>query len=131
MKRFHFLQTALIAVLMVVAASCTSIREASEGDYENAPARRQVFADPYYGNRNVIVLERDPFTGQYYQVSPFGSFSDSYYGFGYGYPYNSRYYNRGGGYYRSAPSRAPQQSPQQREANRNAARETILGKKGQ
>jgi hypothetical protein len=89
MKRFSFLQVVVLAALLVTVASCGAPMY-SEGDpYGNAPAQANVYyGDPYYGGVNTIVVERDPYTGQYYQVSP------GYYGSGvYSTPGN-RYYSR-------------------------------------
>ena len=97
MKYFKLLPMAIITVLMVVMVSCTTVRDAS-GDYGDAPSRRRVYYDnPYYGN--TIILERDPYTGQLYQISPNGYGYSPYGAYGYdNYPYNrnSGNYNRGG-----------------------------------
>ncbi|MGV3658167.1 MAG: hypothetical protein ACO1NX_09435 [Chitinophagaceae bacterium] len=145
MKRFPFLSTALIAVLAVVAVGCTVPYEtAGGGYYEDRVDRGGYYGSPY--GSNVIVVERDPYTGRYYQVSPYGS---------YGYPaggnryYDSRYNNnrnvnrgtrynnnvRNGGTYRNNDAQRQQQA-QQREQQRQAdvrkmesTKESILGKK--
>src|SRR5215213_9475645 len=95
MKRFSFLQASVLVALMVAVASC-GVPMGTTGDYyEDAPTRRNVYyGDPYYGGVNTIIVERDPYTGRYYQVSP------GYYGGGmYSkpvYPRGGRVYNRGG-----------------------------------
>ena len=146
MKRFPFLPAALIAILAVVAVGCTVPYETAGGYYEDRVERGGYYGGSPYGS-NVIVVERDPYTGRYYQVSPYGS---------YGYParggryYDSRYYNnnhnvnrgtrynnnvRNGGSYRNNDVQRQQQA-QQREQQRQADvrqmesnRESILGKK--
>lgn len=156
MKRFSFLQVVVLAALLVTVASCGAPMY-SEGDgYGDAPAQGNVYyGDPYYGGVNTIVVERDPYTGRYYQVSP------GYYGGGVGVysapvnPYynrrnnNNRYYNNNrnynanrnynsgnNGYYRTYPQaqrqQQPQQTPVQRQQvqqQRNEAKDAILGKK--
>lgn len=144
MKRFPFLSVALIGILMVVAVGCTIPYEtAGGGYYEDRADRGSYYGSPY--GSNVIVVERDPYTGRYYQVSPYGS---------YGYPSGGRYYdsrynnnhnvNRGtrynnnvrnGGTYRNNDAQRQQQA-QQREQQRQAdvrqmesSKESILGKK--
>lgn len=146
MKRFPFLPAALIAILAVVAVGCTVPYEtAGGGYYEDRVERGGYYGGGAYGS-NVIVVERDPYTGRYYQVSPYGS---------YGYParggryYDSRYNNnhnvnrgarynnnvRNGGSYRNNDVQRQQQA-QQREQQRQAdvrqmesTKESILGKK--
>lgn len=98
MKRFNFLSVAVIAVLMVFAVGCTTLQEGAGGYYEDAPPSRTYRQAPY-GTNQVIVVERDPYTGRYYQVSPYGHYGSPYDNFGYGYPASPRGHNRGG-YYR-------------------------------
>jgi hypothetical protein len=139
MKRFPFLSVVIAGLLMVAAVGCTTMKELPEDDdytYQQsrvAPGRILV-DDPYYGT---IVLERDPFTGRYYQVNDrFGSY-------GYSSRYNNydRYrdgYSRNQNtYYRSRQqqpvTRAPQNTQtedQKREFERQKqeARRRILGK---
>lgn len=129
MKRFPFLQMVLALVLAVTAFSCTTLREA-DGDYyervSGSPDRIYI-DDPY---RGTVVMERDPYTGRYYEVN----------GVGYGNRYGtySRGYNSRGYYprydrriYRSPQQSTPQQPSQeqirQKEQNRNEARNKILG----
>jgi len=125
MKSVKFLLAIFTAV--VVMASCATTQGASGEDYDLDNARvignRVYVDDPYYGT---VVLERDPFSGRYYDVT---------YGYGgYRSPYNT--YNRG---YRTTPryyrnnsrgSIGTVQRPTQKEitpANREAARKKILG----
>jgi hypothetical protein len=143
MKRFNFLSVAVIAVLMVFAVGCTTLQESAGGYYEDAP-RSRAYRQAPFGSNQVIVVERDPFTGQYYQVSPYGHYGSRYDNFGYGYPASPRVYNRGGGYYRgntarpsvgnnSRPSNGNNrviQQPQRRNAgseSTNQAREILKG----
>ena len=117
----------IAAILLVTAVSCTSTRDIYQEDdgyrtSRHAPDRILV-DDPYYGT---IVMERDPFTGRYYQV---GSYGQSAYGY-------DRY--RDSRYYRNYPRRQviyqqgndtrSEQSPQQKEASRQEARKKVLGK---
>ncbi len=93
MKNIKFL-LGLFAV-MIIMASCATTQGAYEDDFDNTRTRqignRVYMEDPYYGT---VVLERDPYTGRYYDVT-YGSRSRMGGGF-YGNPY-------GGGYYRRAP----------------------------
>lgn len=138
MKHFSFLQVVIAALLMVTAISCTTVREVYEDDEEGyysgsrrgAPGRIYV-DDPYYGT---VVLERDPYSGRYYQVGPYGNSIryntyDRYYRGGYG-----GNWNRGGGYYggdyRTPSSRNNQPSAEQRrqvEQKKSDARSKVLG----
>jgi hypothetical protein len=133
----------------VVAVGCTVPYEtAGGGYYEERVDRGGYYGSSPYGS-NVIVVERDPYTGRYYEVSPYGS---------YGYPVggrgvyntprgNSRYYNnrdtrynnsvRDGGSYRNNNNQQyRQQQTEQRQQQRQAdvrqmesTKESILGKK--
>lgn len=150
MKRFPFLSAALIAVLMVVAVGCTIPYDTAGGYYEDRPDRGGYYggySNSPYGS-NVIVVERDPYTGRYYEVSPYGA---TPYGYGggrgvYVAPRNNTRYNnnrdtrynntvRDGGSYRNNEVQRQQQT-QQREQQRQAeakqmesTKESILGKK--
>src|SRR5215203_4976485 len=88
MKSVKFLLAIFTAA--VVMASCATTQNTSGEEFDESNARRvgdRVYVDdPYYGT---VVLERDPFTGRYYDVTNGNR--------GYSYsPYN-RYntYNRG------------------------------------
>jgi hypothetical protein len=125
MKSVKFLLAIFTAA--VVMASCATTQGASGEDYDDLDGNRRIgnrvyVEDPYYGT---VVLERDPFTGRYYDVT---------HGYrGYSTPYNRGYY-RG---YRTAPrvyrnnSRGGtiQQRPAQKQppVNREEARKKILG----
>lgn len=99
MKRFSFLPMVVLAALLVAVASCSTPMGASGGAYEEAPVQGNVYyADPYLGGLNTIIVERDPYTGRYYQVSP------GYYGGGGVYTPAYPYYG-GRGYYGGGGSR--------------------------
>lgn len=133
MKRLSILTMTVVLVLMVAFTSCTTMQSGSDETYRNETAARRIYVDdPYYGT---IVLERDPATGRYYQVSPYGYYGNPYntynpYGGYYGSYRNNRYYNNR--YYRNnnQPRQQTQPSEQQRqewERNRQEARKKILG----
>lgn len=144
MKRISFLQVVVLAVLTASAVSCGLPMGASGDYYEDAPARGNVYyGDPYYSSPNAIIVQRDPFTGRYYQVNP-GRYGGVY--ARPAYPNNNRRYNnnrnynnrnynagRSKGSYRTNPqTQKPQQTPAQRqqaEQKREQAKESILGKK--
>ena len=152
MKRFSFLQVVVLAALLVTVASCGAPMY-SEGDaYEDAPRANVYYSDPYFGGGNAIVVERDPYTGRFYQVSPglyggdvYSTPANPYYGRRYN---NNRYYNNNrnvnsnrnynsnrsnNNYYRTYPQNQrtqPQQTPVQRQQvqqQRNEAKDAILG----
>jgi hypothetical protein len=129
MKNSRLLSMVAFAILMVVMVSCTTIRDAS-GGYEDGSSRRRVYyEDPRYGN--TIILERDPYTGQLYEVSPFGY--SPFNNYGYGYRYNNPYnYNRGR-YYNGRGSTTTKPSTPRAETRRNFddARSKVLGDKKQ
>jgi len=132
MKRINFVSVAFIAVLMVLAISCTPLQQ-SQGGYEEAPRSSRVYRTAPYGSQQVIVVERDPFTGQYYQVGPNAYYGGSpfntnpYYSNGYGYPSGGGYYRGNGrsGNYRPAPR--PQQPPRQTSPTTQKAKDIIRG----
>ena len=127
MKFRNLLSMVIAAILLVTAVSCTSTRDIYQEDDGYRTSRqapdRILVDDPYYGT---IVMERDPYTGRYYQV---GSYGQSAYGY-------DRY--RDSRYYRNYPRRQviyqqgnenrPAQTPQQKEASRQEARKRVLGK---
>ena len=141
MKNYRFLQMAVIAILLVTAVGCTAIREGS-GYYEDEPTScGTYFGGPRnYGGRNVIVVERDPYTGRYYQVSPYDTYGGGYYsnpypnyyrgydrGYSRGYNNNNSYRNYNNG---SVQQQQPtQQQTEERRAEQNNARDQILGRK--
>ncbi|HVE61047.1 MAG TPA: hypothetical protein VNA26_04465 [Chitinophagaceae bacterium] len=121
MKNFNFLSIGLIALLMVVAVGCTTMRDASEYDeYREDRSTRRVYVDPYYGS-DQIILQRDPFTGRYYQVSPYGYYPgrSSYYGRN----YSNRNYN-----YRDNGNQQTQERRAEGQKKISKARDIIRGK---
>ena len=131
MKNFNFLSVVIALVLMVTAVSCMTPQGGYNDDYYTTNDRRapnRVYVDdPYYGT---IVLERDPYSGRYYQVSPYG------YSYGYNNRYDRRYDNRyrDNYYYRrnqgNNSGNNQQQTEQQRkdwEKKREEARKKVLG----
>lgn len=143
MKRFNLLSMVVAVVLVVAAVSCTPMRESGDDYYEpssRAASNRVYVEDPY---RGVVVLERDPYTGRYYEVNSYGSAYGNYYGNG---RYSDRYYGRNSsGYgsrtYDSRYNRGTSQSPRvtqpaqqptqeqikEREKTRDEARRKVLG----
>ena len=139
MKRFRILPVAVALVLMVAAVGCTTVREADGEYYErvsSTPGRVYV-DDPY---RGTVILERDPYTGRYYEVNPYGTYYgsryrtyDPYYDGRNSYPGN---YPRNNRTYRT-PRQNPQPQPQQqapsqeeikqKQQSKEDARKKVLG----
>ena len=132
MKRFPFLSMVTALVLAVTAFSCTTLQEADRDEYYervSSTPNRIYIDDPY---RGTVVLERDPYTGRYYDVNAFGYGRSSGYGYG-----NDRYYGRNTyprsdrRIYRSPQQNTPQPPSQeqirQREKSREEARNKVLG----
>src|SRR5688500_6974920 len=142
MKHLSFIRVAVLLALVVTVASCGMPLYSTDGYYEEAPSRRDVYRGSVYGGSAPIVYERDPYTGRYYEVNPYSVYSrpgryydrrsDSrHYN-------NNRYYNNnrnnsyGNNSYRNYPQQVQpqnQQTPQQKQAEREEAREKILGQK--
>ena len=117
MKQLKFLSVAILGVLVVAAVGCAPVQEATDEYYGRQPVRRDVYlVNPVYGNET-IVLQRDPYTGRYYEVSTYGSRTSSIYD-----PYyDSRRYDtrRYSNYPRdSRYQRTPVQQPRQVEQPR-------------
>ena len=137
MKRFRILPVAMALVLMVAAVGCTTMREADRDEYyervSSTPGRVYV-DDPY---RGTVVLERDPYTGRYYEVNSYGTYYgsrnrgyDPYYNGGRNnYPRNNRTYRTT----RQTPQPQPQQQPpsqeeiKQKQQTKDDARKRVLG----
>jgi hypothetical protein len=125
MKKFNIPFLLVGLVLIVTLASC-GMTQPGYGD-EQYPDRtirsRSIYSDPYYGGTQIV---RDPYTGQYYEVTPVGP-SYSYDPYGYGYPSSTYgrnpYYGRssGGRYSTNSPRRTitgtTQQPPQRQQNN--------------
>ena len=130
MKNFSLLSAVIAVMLTVTAVSCTTAQGGYDDEYYNTYDRRtpnRVYVDdPYYGT---VILERDPYSGRYYQVSPYG----------YSYRNNTRYNkvysrNRNNYYYRNNQNTNTRnnqgQTEQQKkdwEKQRNEARKKVLG----
>ena len=137
MKRFNFLSVAVVLFLLVTAVSCTTMREMGDDEYyeTNRTQSNRIYVDDPY--RGVVVLERDPYTGRYYEVNSFGS----YYGNGRYYGRNSVYsrpnvYRNNDRYYRNStqyprgsqtPQRPTEDQIRDREKSRDEARKKVLG----
>ncbi|MBA2746416.1 MAG: hypothetical protein H0U44_09350 [Flavisolibacter sp.] len=126
MKSLNFLPVVIAGLLMVTAVSCTTSREVyEEDDYYRASSQaphRILVDDPYYGT---IVMERDPFTGRYYQIgtlgmSPYGNSMGVYRGHVRNYPRRQPVYQRN-------DNKQPAVTPEQRERSRDEARKKVLG----
>ena len=140
MKRFKILSAVVAVILMVGAVSCTSMRDANDGYYYGNDrvqgANRIYVEDPY---RGTVVLERDPYSGRYYEVSPYG-YSTGYGSNRYGTVYNNnntRYRtrttsrtNRNAERYERQTTTPPRQTEDQKkdmDNKRAEARRKILG----
>ena len=115
-----FLSISIIAILFT---SCTTSQSAYDDNYERTRrvGDRVYVDDPYYGT---VILEKDPFTGRYYDVT------NGYSTRTYGYPYNN--YNRYRAYrnnrvYRNYGNTQRPSSSQDVQQNRQEARKKVLG----
>jgi hypothetical protein len=138
MKRFNFLSVAIAVVLMITAVSCTTMAGSQDEYYRGRDTRaygdRVYVEDPY---RGTVVLERDPRTGRYYEVSPYynGYYGSRSYGSRVYDPYyGSPYYGRrnSGGYSRnnnnSSNNNQNNQRPTENDRKtRDEARKKVLG----
>ena len=134
MKQFNFLSALIAVLLMVTAVSCTTLQGATDdeyySDYRRTAPNRIYVDDPYYGT---VVLEKDPYSGRYYQVSPYGNSNR--------YAYNNRYWsdyraprNRNRYYsnsnrnnYPAASQGQTEQQKIQQQEKREEARRKVLG----
>lgn len=127
MKRFNFLSMAVAAILMVVAVGCTTLSETQDDRYARTQGTDRIYVDDPY--RGLVILERDPWSGRYYEVNSRSIYNNGYYRGGrYGDPYygrrnNTRIY-RGGTVTQPRPT---EQQRQETEKNRNEARKKVLG----
>ncbi|MGZ3854043.1 MAG: hypothetical protein ACXVBJ_02250 [Flavisolibacter sp.] len=100
MKRFNFLLVAVALVLTITAVSCTTVAGTEDGYYDPGArvyGNRVYVEDPY---RGTIVMQQDPRTGRYYEVTPY--YDNNYYGGG---GFYSRGYRSYGNYGNAYPSR--------------------------
>ncbi len=121
--------------VVIVMASCATTQSAMYDDMDN-PRTQQIgnrvyMQDPYYGT---VVLERDPYTGRYFDVTFGNRFGGGFYGRPYGgfYPGGRVGVVQGGGPNRSFGGNGKVVKPQQpsRETirqDREATRSRILG----
>lgn len=127
MKRFNFLLAAIALVLTFTVVGCTTMGGPRDDYYGQEDARvygnRIYVEDPY---RGTIVLERDPRTGRYYEVSPYGYYGNRYYGSRYGYGYPS-YRRNDGRYGNNSGSQHSQRPTQEDQRTRDEARKKVLG----
>jgi hypothetical protein len=121
MKNFNFLSTGIIALLMVATVGCTTLRGGEYDEYSEDRSSRRVYVDPSYYGSDQIIFQRDPFTGRYYQVSPYGYSPgrSSYYDRN----YSNRNYN-----YRDNRNQPTQEQRAESQKKVNEARNIILGK---
>lgn len=130
MKRFNFLPVVIAMVLLVAAVGCTTMA-GTEDDYGRQIYGNRVYVeDPY---RGTIVLERDPWTGRYYEVGPYNTYGT--------YPYygnrvygtrvyrghENRNYGRSDGYYYRNNQNNNQRPTEQDNRSRDEARKKVLG----
>ena len=127
MKNIKFL-LGLLAVVMIMAGCATTQGAMEDNGDVNDPRTQQIgnrlyLQDPYYGT---VVLERDPYTGRYFDVTYGSRFGTGLYGAG---PYGAY---RGGvnrGYYgrRGVVVQQPAAPRQEVRPNREETRRKILG----
>jgi hypothetical protein len=127
MKRFNFLSMAIVAILMVAAVGCTTLTESQDDRYSRTMGTDRIYVDDPY--RGTIVLERDPFSGRYYEVNSYNIYNDRYRR-GYG-RYDNRYYGRNvyrGRNTNTTPQRPPtQEQIRETQKNKDEARQKVLG----
>ena len=136
MKRFNFLLVAVALVLTITAVSCTTMAGTEDGYYDQQARvypNRVYVEDPY---RGTVVLQQDPRTGRYYEVTPYydnyyggssGIYSREYRTYGYGGGYPSR--RASGGYYsgNTTNNQNNNRSSEEYKKNRDDARNKVLG----
>jgi hypothetical protein len=133
MKRFTFLSAVILILLMVAGASCTTLNSGYDDEYYTTNDRtpNRIYVDDGYNG--TIVLEKDPYTGRYYQVSPYGYSSgyNNYNRYNRNYSRNRVYSRNNNGYnYPSNTNTNQQPTEQQRkdwEKKRSEARSKVLG----
>jgi hypothetical protein len=134
MKRFNFLLAAIALVLTITAVSCTTMA-GSQDNYYDQNARvygdRIYVDDPY---RGTIVLQRDPRTGRYYEVSGYSPYYNNYGSDYYGRRYrtygnsNPTYRRNTGGYSNNSNNSQYNKSSEEYKKDKDDARSKVLGK---
>ena len=132
MKRFNFLPVVVALVLAATFVGCTTMTGVQD-EYPDRPLSNRVYVDDPY--RGTVVLERDPYTGRYYEVSPYGTYNNrTYRTYGYGNSYGrndnrrNRNYDRRDRYEsRPAPQRPSEDQIRQQRESRDEARKKVLG----
>jgi hypothetical protein len=123
MKNYNFLSKGIIGLLMVAAVGCTTLGEATGeyDEYDQGRTSRRVYVDQSYIGSDQIILQRDPFTGRYYQVSPYGYYQgrSNFYGRN----YSNRNYN-----YRDNRNQQSQEQKAESQKKITQARDIIRGK---
>lgn len=129
MKNIKFL-LGLFSIITVMV-SCATTQDAMEDDMMDDRRTQQMgnrlyVQDPFYGT---VVLERDPYTGRYYDVTYGSRLGTGFYGYpnsGFRGRYNQGFYGRGGGGFRG---NVIQQSPSRDDIQKNkeATRKGVLG----
>lgn len=149
MKQLSIIRVGFLSTLLVMVASCGLPLYSTDEYYEEAMVRRDVYRGSIYGS-DPIIYERDPYTGRYYEVNPYGAYARPTHPYydrrGNRYYPNSRYdnnrpYNPNGRFnnnprnysFRNYPqAQQPQRTPQtsqEAQKDRDEARERILGSK--
>lgn len=83
--------------LVVTLVSCGFTQPIYEdGEYSGRRSSSRIYDDPYYTNNSRTTIVRDPYTGQYYEVTPVGP-GGNYSGAN-AYPYGNAYPSRRSGY---------------------------------
>lgn len=131
MKSFNFLLAAIALVLTITAVSCTTMA-GTQDDYYNGQrvyGNRVYVDDPY---RGTIVLERDPWTGRYYEAGGYNGYNNRYYSRGYrtyggGYT-TSRRNNSGYSTGNANNNKYNNRSSEEYKKDKDDARNKVLGK---
>jgi hypothetical protein len=137
MKRFNLLSVVIAVILMVGAVSCTTLQGTDDGYYDRYPqASNRIYVDDPY--RGTVVLERDPYSGRYYETGTIGSYYPGYtyrgqtYGSGYGRTYRNRNYNNNKNYnrnntYNNGNQGQTEQQRKEWQQQKKEARKKVLG----
>jgi len=124
MKAVKYLLSLFAAA--IVFASCTTTQRVYDDEFDGAVTRRvgdRVYVeDPYYGT---VILERNPVTGRYYDVT--NGYNRGYYSYPYN-GWNNRVYRGYNNRVYSQPNKGTyQRPPQQAQGPREEARRKVLG----